>query len=360
MICKLAPGDLPLFITVINNRFNNREDLEFYLKNANPPRFFDNYTKDALLPQQIQSIISAAETEGWLAQLFQIVRDSTKNTVILNDLDAIQTRAHAIPATSFNRTNNTGRDVVYLCDRSPQERRLWERLNPPPPTTHFLLLPGDRKASHDSFLKRFRSYTLPFLLKQPKESFQDRTEFITAEWVTNPAQGTELPFLIDKLAYKLDPTAGKTAEAFHNIPRFAGKIVLLQHVIYESSWTDQMLPLIRDYMNFWSLAGPAAPGRPWFLVFLFLVFDQSPGPPAIMTEIEAFEKSPHCEGCSVTLLPYLPLVSRDEVDAWMKEYLPDLGDSGDDLLDRLFPSDSVELAMRDLEKELRKLVQGMT
>lgn len=357
MSYTLASGDRAQLIDVLDDIFD-RTQLDGALRDWDRKKQLENIvgSNRAGFLEELGDCIDNAAKGDWLAQLFQIAREATVEQTYLDALAAIERRC---VEKQFRVTpgDHWGRAAVRLVDRQAQDDRLRQRVKVPPMPVHIFLLPGDEKAAHESYMERFRYATLPWLLGQPADSLRNVTEVVRAEWINKPPEGSELPYIVSKLRQKLNPGTEETAQAFRKIEKFQGKIVLVQHVIWEACWSDRMMGLIGEYARFWSCAENAGSERPWFFIFLNLIFDQEEGPPAVMGELERFELEMQCPGCSVTLLPYLPLVGKIDVHSWLLEHLPGQQKIGKTLLQRLFPERNVRVAMEQLEEELHKLVE---
>ncbi len=357
MSVTLRNGARRRMIEVLDVIFD-RADFDGALKDGTPARQLENIARsNQNFLGELGDCVDVAGREGWLAQLFAIARENTKRQDLWDALTEIESSCAAM---QFQSTpgDHWGRAAVRLVNRQEQEERLLEKLKLPPTPVHFFLLPGDEQAAHDSYMERFRYATLPWLLRQPAESIRDVTELVSAEWLHRPPRGGELPFIVSKLRHKLDPRLEEEkAQAFRRIERFRGKIVLVQHPIWEANWSEAMLPLVDEYVRFWSYGENPTAERPWFFIFLHLIFDQEEGPPAMMGELEKFEKQAHCPGCSVTLLPYLRKVRKQDVRSWLMEHLPGQKRIGAELMRRLFPEMRMEVDMAELEEVLLKLVE---
>ena len=345
----------------------DRESLTRALAEAANCREYEDLVTPGKFPDEIVELIAESLRTGWLDELITLTAEATEREDLQERLAKLRERAARL-AKEYGTTmtsrpleleeeSEDGDAVVRLCDRQPQEQAMFSRFMTPLEGPMVYLLPGGLEGAHSSFTDRFRYYTLPLLLGESQESFRDVTEPITSPWTAANGNGNDLRYLTAQLARRLDPKVAPAAMAFRSLPRFRNKIVLIQHLVYESKWSPHMLQLIRDYIDFWQPMADASGDRPWFVIFLQVVFDQTEDGAEIMAELQQLVTPEDRRTRYVTLLPPLGLVEPADVHEWIEEHWRKYRTEAQEMLQRLFPRADSRLPMARVEKELAEFME---
>ncbi|HTM49505.1 MAG TPA: effector-associated domain EAD1-containing protein [Bryobacteraceae bacterium] len=354
-------------LRLILNSLYNRNSMTMALAEAANSRNLEDLVKSGNFDFELMQLIQCAEQQGWLEELIELAKERTGDPAqmvrIQNLVERARARCADIPMNPRFRAflereggSEDGDAVVRLCNRQEQEQALFSRFAAPLRSPLIYLLPGDTGAAHSSFIDRFRYYTLPLLLGEPHESFRDVSEPITSPWTGSRPTGAELPYLTTQLARKLDPKVPPAAAAFRSLPRFAGKIVLIQHLLYESKWSPNMIKLLREYIDFWRPAAEGKGERPWFVIFLQIVFNETETGGAIPGELEQLVSATENGSCRLIPLPPLGMVERADVHVWVEEHWRQYRTQANELLARLFPARDTRLPMVMVETELTNFI----
>ena len=256
-----------------------------------------------------------------------------------------------------------GDELRYLCNRQSQEMSFTMRFTAQAPEVpQIYYLPGPDNAAHAGFTRRIRFRTLPALLDRPEESLRDIVLPVAAPWVQTPPTGKELGYLLDQLAYtlkKFHAAGGATAAEMKVDTKLAGRLLLVEHVVYAKYWNDAMAALLKAYVQFWARAEPAPPG-PRLIVFFQIVFPardlrdagekEKARNDSILARLDEIAAELDGKGCTVTRLEPLSCVEREHVQDWISYHAGARSDA-DSFVDRLFPGEEC-LPMKQVEKEL--------
>lgn len=295
-------------------------------------------------------------------------------------LGSSKTPSESTRAASGSGELNLGPLVPKMCNRSSQETdfhnyfRHTQKLLPGFPQVYFVH--GEEMECHDSFVERLAHTRI----KQFAESTWGEQKGVVVlkrlRWVSQ-GEASELQeqlttILMEQFKY---PYMGDDLSPSALCSLASGlqdSVVIFQHSIHATNWTNLTKELIQWYLSFWAEVGDVASG-PQFIVFLIIVYARTPSGAwwknwlhGRRFDKEAIEKDlQEIAGratCPSAVLPELTSVGQDEVKDWFSIHNIHTEKMRYDLLRRMFLTEgqvASSKSMAHIEDELKKICDSI-